>query len=1105
MVSCTADIPPANPAVVTDAADNCGISAVNLISESSNDQYCPETITRTYEVLDSCGNSITVMHKIIVNDLTPPTASNPDTIFVGCNLNVPLPDATVVDDEADNCGVFDVVYIGEVSDGNSCPQNITRTYQVIDSCGNTLNVSQIIQINDTTPPTASNPPDVAEQCTPPFDPTVVSDAADNCGVQSVNFVSDVSDGNSCPEVITRTYEVIDSCGNSITVSHQITINDTTAPTASNPMPVVVNCKAAIPSPDPLVVTDEADNCGVESVSFVSDVSDGNLCPETISRTYEITDSCGNSVQVSQSISVYDTIPPIATAPAPLSVNCHADIPAPDSSIVPASDNCGIKNINMILETSDGLSCPETITRTYEILDSCDNSVIVDHIITVNDTLDPVSTAPSDTTVNCAGDVPVADPSSVITADNCGVQSVSFVQDVSDGLSCPETITRTYQVTDSCGNTQNVTQAITVLDTIAPVAVAPADINVSCYSNIPAPDSSVVTGATDNCGVQSISFVSDVNVGSGCPDTVLRTYQVADACGNTVNISQNIIINDVTPPTAGDPDPVTVNCYSNIPAPDTAVVKNPSDNCGVADINFVSDVSDGMSCPETITRTYEVLDSCGNSVTVTQLITVNDTIAPVASNPPLITVACSTAVPAPDPTVVSATDNCGVESVTFIKDSTDGNICPQTIFRDYEISDSCGNAITVTQQIIVNDSINPVFAGMPADTVIYAGMAGCQMPVSWTEPMAQDNCSLDTSYSTHTPGDIFTAGTTSVIYTAMDDCGNTNTDSFTVTVVDTINPVVSCPGDTTIENEPGFCQAIYTWPSITATDNCGVDTLISSVPNGSGFMVGTTTVTIQAVDASGNIDSCSFNVTVLDTEDPVLDCPADIQTCDTIVDYQVVTATDNCGIQSLNQISGLGPNADYPVGVTINTYVAEDVNGNADTCTFTVEVFDSPDLVLTGQDETYQGAGDGQVSSTVTGGTPPYTYQWNTGDITPNIYNLSAGMYYLMLTDANGCMATDTVMLDSTGALPELEMPTAYSPNGDGANDFFVIKGIQRYPDNELFVYNRWGGLVYDQKGYSNQWNGKSNDGEELPDGTYYVILKIYSDDITLTGYVYLKR
>ena len=305
------DVPAADITVVTDEADNCGTPTVAFVSDLSDGNSCPEVITRTYSVTDSCGNSINVTQTITIDDVTNPTASNPTPVTIECITDLPAADITVVTDEADNCGTPTVAFVSDLSDGNSCPEVITRTYSVTDSCGNSINVTQTITIDDVTNPTASNPTPVTIECItdlPAADITVVTDEADNCGTPTVAFVSDLSDGNSCPEVITRTYSVTDSCGNSINVTQTITIDDVTNPTASNPTPVSIECITDLPAPDITVVTDEADNCGTPTVAFVSDVSDGNSCPEVITRTYS-DDSCGNSINVTQTITVDDVTPP----------------------------------------------------------------------------------------------------------------------------------------------------------------------------------------------------------------------------------------------------------------------------------------------------------------------------------------------------------------------------------------------------------------------------------------------------------------------------------------------------------------------------------------------------------------------------------------------------------------------------------------------------------------------------------------------------------------------------------------------------------------------------------------------------------------------------
>ena len=236
-----------------------------------------------------------------------------------------------------------------------------------------------LSTGDTEPPTASNPLPINAQCSVPApDITVVTDEADNSGVPPVvAFVSDVSDGNSNPEVITRTYSVTDGAGNSITVTQTITVDDTIDPTASNPLPINAQCSA--PAPDITVVTDEADNCGTPTVAFVSDVSDGNSNPEVITRTYSVTDGAGNSITVTQIITVDDTIDPTASNPLPISAQCSA--PAPDITVVTdETDNCGTPTVAFVSDVSDGNSNPEVITRTYSVIDGAGNSINVTQTI-----------------------------------------------------------------------------------------------------------------------------------------------------------------------------------------------------------------------------------------------------------------------------------------------------------------------------------------------------------------------------------------------------------------------------------------------------------------------------------------------------------------------------------------------------------------------------------------------------------------------------------------------------------------------------------------------------------------------------------------------------
>ena len=100
----------------------------------------------------------------------------------------------------------------------------------------------------------------------------------------------------------------------------------------------------------------------------------------------------------------------------------------------------------------------------------------------------------------------------------------------------------------------------------------------------------------------------------------------------------------------------------------------------------------------------------------------------------------------------------------------------------------------------------------------------------------------------------------------------------------------------------------------------------------------------------------------------------------------------------------------------------------------------------------------------------------------------------------GC---DTTTVDVTVACDKIKIYNGFSPNGDGNNDVFVIEGIEKYQNNTVTVYNRWGNQVMLTKGYKNDWNGKWN-GVDLPDGTYFYVFEDGEGNKT-TGYVQIQR
>ena len=440
----------------------------DLVSLAYQDTYsgsCPINITRIFSVLDSCNNEAIDEQNIIITDSVIPTASNPNNIVISCIDNVPTPDITVVLDEADNCSIPVVAFVSDVSDNQSCNETITRTYSVTDDCGNSINVTQSIIIDNDIPPSANNPTTINIQCSsdiPAPDVTIVSNVTDNCSIPTVAFVSDVSDNLSCPETITRTYSVSDACGNSINVTQSIIIIDDVLPTASNAPSISVQCIDDVPDPDINIITDEADNCSIPVVAFISDVSDNQNCYETITRSYSITDDCGNSIQVSQSIIINDSAPPTASNPADISINCIEDLPDPDiNEVTDEADNCSTPTVSFVSDVSDNQTCNQTITRTYSVTDACGNFSLVTQAIFVQDDVAPESISEFDEEIYITCEE-IPEAPTLEFSDNCTSNlDVDFQETTNQVDALNFDIQRTWIVTDSCNNQNTFNQTIYV--------------------------------------------------------------------------------------------------------------------------------------------------------------------------------------------------------------------------------------------------------------------------------------------------------------------------------------------------------------------------------------------------------------------------------------------------------------------------------------------------------------------------------------------------------------------------------------------------------------------------------------------------------------------
>nr|WP_203226907.1 LamG-like jellyroll fold domain-containing protein [Confluentibacter flavum] len=394
-MQCLADVPAPDVTVVDDEADNCGTPTVTFVSDSASPLVNDGTITRTYNVNDGNGNSINVTQTITIDDTTNPIIPTLANVTGQCSATATTPTTT------DNCaGTITGITSDPLTYSTQGTHVITWTFD--DGNGNSINVNQNVIITDTTKPTINCPATVTVNTS--------DDGAGNCSTTASIGTPTATDNCTAPGNITFTAKVnnvtinpatyIFGIGNTTVVwtatdengnvsdpcNQTVTVEDNELPTASNPAPIVASGSA--PAPDITLVIDEADNCTANpQVAWVSDTPSGT-CPVVVSRLYSVTDNAGNSINVTQAITVNDAIDPIASCIAPYTLTITLDGVTGEASILASqindgsTDNCGAITLSL---DKDSFGCNDigTNTVTLTVTDSQGNIDTCQTIITVN--------------------------------------------------------------------------------------------------------------------------------------------------------------------------------------------------------------------------------------------------------------------------------------------------------------------------------------------------------------------------------------------------------------------------------------------------------------------------------------------------------------------------------------------------------------------------------------------------------------------------------------------------------------------------------------------------------------------------------------------------
>ena len=1019
----------------------------------------------TIEDENHCTN--TVVDTIVVRDNELPTISGAlETVtYNGCSTDV-LPAAATTPaglaalglTVADNCTPFDSLIVASRDEvEGSCPTVVRRYYKVTDFCGNVSEeFLQTLQVFDSVAPVVT----VGEQvvhlngCDISVAPAAAGTAADltalgfsfndECtGIADLQLISYGDTVGTCPTVITRNYIVKDACGNASRVmTHTITVFDSVAPILNGTIdPVVVDgCDTTVLRNYPIATTAEALQHLVDIVEECSDVTvnysetvEGE-CPTVVTRTYTVTDACGNvSNAVTQTIVIQDTTnPQFATTVDPqhlLGTEGHFYVPDFSEMVGGIiSDDCTPAGQIAISQTpAAGTEVMQNMAVTVTITDLCGNADSMDIEVLIPEALTIQIQQPD--TRFCFGDSVLLTP----VVDG-GTPEYHFVWTPSTGLSAdneqdvvaapaPGVYHYVVTVTDINGSSASDTVTVTV-DSIPLTAQLDHTDNTICDGDpngtitVLAPVGEGYTYSMNGGDYQAEPFFDVLGAGTytltvmtteGCSsepvDVILENAlnrPVATIVAPDSTLCPNLGIQEITAEITGGTEPFNMEWNGdNVQASATATTSVTVDASQCNRLYIIEfSLTDRNNCSATASDTLHVSDLVLPTITGTlETVTYNgctEADAPAAVTTPAELAALGLVL----------ADNC-TELDTLVVSSRDEvtGSCPIVISRYYTLTDRCGNVSEeFLQTLQVFDSVAPVVTVSEKDT----SLNGCDVSVApaVAETPADlaaigfifgDDCTdfdglqvlVDETQDSICPIVITRK------YVVMDSCGNaSDTMTHIITVFDSVAPVLNGTIDTVVvdgcdttvlRNYPIATTAEALQTLVSIEEDCS-DVTVNYIEIVEGACPIAVTRTYTVTDLCGNVSNAvTQTILIQDTTAPVFAAQVEEHlltsgNCQFVVpdltEEVRAVSSDNCTIlaDSLaivqNPVAGTPVTADMTVDVTVT-----DACGNSSVMTIQLRLPETLTLAITPSTTQYCEWDTVELSAMPAGGDGVYSYAW----------------------------------------------------------------------------------------------------------------------------------
>lgn len=942
-------------------------NASNLGSHTVNASGSGVTVTLT--VTDASGNASTCEATVTLTETIAPTAICQDIeVALDADGLATITPEQIDNGSTDNCG--GVTFALDQTDfdcSNLGANQVTLT--VTDNNGNTNSCTATVTVVDDLAPVADVTELAAVEAECEVTELTAPTATDNCDA-NVTVTSNANLPITAQGTTVVTWTYTDASGNTSTQDQNVVIEDTTAPVANcvSELTLILDDDGMATLTADMLDDGSTDNCSAVSLAIsqseftCADIVDGSVITSDLfiseyiegtsnNKCIEIYNGTGAAIDLSASGYTLERYSNGSTSATTIPLTGIVQDGAVHVICNPSAEPAFT---NLANETSSDINY-----NGDDAVALAKNGVLIDVIGAIGQ--DPGSSWDAGT-ISTANETLVRNPDVLVgNTDNAfgfpALASEWTATGVNNSMglgihivTAPSGVPVTLTVSDANGNSSSCVSIVTILDTTAPFVVCEDDIQLSASDNACGAVYTYDYLYEDNCGAVTVEQTAGLASGSEFPiGETTNIFVFTDASGNATTCSFTVTVVDNTLPVVVCPENVTLN---NAPGQCSAVYDYEvlfEDNCDTnVTLTQTAGLASGSAFPlgETV-NTFVVEDNVGNTFSCSFTVKVVDNEAPQ-------TVCPADVVLDADPEDcglvynydITATDNCSAAiSIIQVQGLPSGSEFPiGDTLNKFMIKDEAGNTTICEFTVTIVDTDPPVIT-CPTTITVEATSGNCTAIVDY-EVVTSDNCNEYTlnQIAGLPSGSAFPIGNTPNIYEITDSNGNVTVCNFKVVVLDVTAPTIVCPENIVAETTDN-CSAVVEYV-IESDDSCQdvTLTLVEGLESGSEFPVGETTVTYQVTDTSGNTNTCSFTVTVNDTQLPVIDCSDDIVvdaaqgSTTAIVNYDV-TFTDNCPDTTLTLTEGLAPGEAFPIGTTQVSYTATDASGNTVNCSFTVTVND----------------------------------------------------------------------------------------------------------------------------------------------------------------------